>query len=172
MKEQGGDGYGCFGVMGVTILALYGGHVVVGMCSSPSGCILLGSHSFLAFVISRYVSINKKITTTRKEYISNLTSYYFYILPPTFNLKWQQSYVQSITLFKVITMFCCTHNIFQNIPHIHSECEEYYDELTIFYRIFLAFTLNVKILCKTLSDVQNIVMGLNNVMSIFKRGLT
>lgn len=66
-----GDGYGCFGGMGVTILALCGGHVVVGMCSPLSGCILLGSHSFLAFVISRYISINRKKHQQEEE---NFTS--------------------------------------------------------------------------------------------------
>ena len=31
-----------------------------------------------------------------------------------------------ITLFRSITLFCGTDNIPQNIPHIQTECEEYY----------------------------------------------
>ena len=57
-------------------------------------------------------------------------------------------------------MFCRTDSILWNIPHIHTECEEYFVGLTMFYKIFLKFSLTVKIL----SIPHNTVMALNNVM--------
>ena len=33
-----------------------------------------------------------------------------------------------ITLFRSTTVLCGTHNIMQNIPHIHTEYEEYFME--------------------------------------------
>ena len=70
-----------------------------------------------------------------------------------------------MTLFRAIIVLCRTNNIMWNIPHIWFECEEYYVGLTMFCRIFLTFSLNVKIFCRILSIPYNIVMALNNVMS-------
>jgi hypothetical protein len=41
-----------------------------------------------------------------------------------------------ITLFRVVTMFCRTYNIQQNILHIQFECEEYSIGSTISWNIF------------------------------------
>jgi hypothetical protein len=61
-------------------------------------------------------------------------------------------------------MFCQTDNIMGNIPHIRSKYEEYYIGLTMFYEIFLAFSMNVEIFYRKLSVLRNTTMTLNNVM--------
>ena len=48
-------------------------------------------------------------------------------------------------------MFCRTDNIMWNISHIQYEYEKYYVGLTLFNKIFLTFSLNVKIFCIILS---------------------
>ena len=41
-------------------------------------------------------------------------------------------------------MLCRTDNIMKNILHIQYACEEYFGGLTIYYKIFLTFRLNVR----------------------------
>ena len=38
-------------------------------------------------------------------------------------------------------MFCGTNNILQNVPHIQTECEEYFAQYHQLDRIFLTFSL-------------------------------
>jgi len=143
-RNRGGDGYGCFGSMGVTILALCGGHVVVGMWSSPSGCILLGSHSFLAFVISRYVSINRNNNNNNKKKNLQFDNLLFLHLTTNFELEitielcakhniiqshnnvllnWQYYVEHSSHSYWMWAIFCRTNNVLWNIPHIQSKWE-------------------------------------------------
>jgi hypothetical protein len=62
-------------------------------------------------------------------------------------------------------MLCQTYSILHNILHIQFECEESFVGLTVFYKMFLTFNLNMKIFCKIMSVPQNIIMALNNVMT-------
>ena len=57
--------------------------------------------------------------------------------------------MRHITLFKSITMFHGIDNISQTISHIHTECGKY-----------------PKIFCGILSIPHNIVMKLNNAMTV------